>query len=151
MPPNQLATAFATNEARSRGVTLAGPPLGGFLFTVDRALPFLVDGISYLLAAVSILFLRRDLRPYWIWAALLPLFMLTSNPWQIGTIGALTAVVGPIWNVMILTYAGVTVPNELLGRVMSAAMLPPAGPPCHGRKPLLKTTFKGVRKIGPSP
>nr|WP_229794798.1 MFS transporter [Actinoplanes campanulatus] len=216
VPPSQLATAFATNEARSRGVTLAGPPLGGFLFTVDRALPFLVDGLSYLLAAVSILFLRRDLRPategpaeplwtsaltglryvwrnrfirasllliavsnlvfqalilvlvvhagdhgatpariglmlglysaggllgaliaarvhsrlslrvvligtYWIWSVLLPLFALTSSPWQIGAIGALTAFVGPIWNVMILTYAGITVPNELLGRVMSAA------------------------------
>ncbi|MBO3736779.1 MFS transporter [Actinoplanes flavus] len=216
VPPSRLATAFAANEARSRGVTLAGPALGGFLFTLDRALPFLFDGISYLLAAVSILFLRRDLRPqthgpaeplwtsaltglryvwrnplirasllliavsnlvfqalvlvlvvhagdhgatpariglmlglysaggllgalvaarvhsrlsfravligtHWIWAALLPLFALTTDPWQIGAIGALTAFVGPIWNVMILTYTGVTVPNELLGRVMSAA------------------------------
>ncbi|MFC4069100.1 MFS transporter [Actinoplanes subglobosus] len=216
VPPAQLATAIAANEARSRGATLAGPPIGGFLFGLDRAAPFLVDGISYLIAAVGLLFLRRDLQKpaegppeslwraavtglqyvwqdslirvsilliavsnlvfqalilvlvvlageqggtasdiglmlgiysaggllgafvagrlhrmvsfrtvlvgiNWVWAALLPLFLLTTAPWQIGVIGALTAFVGPLWNVVIFTYAGVAVPNELLGRVMSAA------------------------------
>ncbi|MEV4283733.1 MFS transporter [Actinoplanes xinjiangensis] len=216
VPPAQLATAIAANEARSRGATLAGPPIGGALFGLDRAAPFLIDGISYLIAAVGLLFLRRDLQKppegpteplvraavtglryvwrnplirasmlliaasnfvfqalilvlvvlagrqggsasdiglmlgvysaggllgafaagrlhrivsfrtvlvgvNWVWAALLPLFLLTTSPWQIGVIGALTAFVGPLWNVVIFTYAGVVVPNELLGRVMSAA------------------------------
>jgi MFS family permease len=216
VPPAQLATAIAANEARSRGATLAGPPIGGFLFGLDRAAPFLVDGISYLIAAAGLLFLRRDLQKpqegpaeplwraavtglryvwrnplirvsmlliavsnfvfqalilvlvvlagqqggsasdiglmlgvysaggllgafaagrlhrlvsfrgalvgvNWVWAVLLPLFLLTTTPWQIGVVGALTAFVGPLWNVVIFTYAGVVVPNELLGRVMSAA------------------------------
>jgi predicted MFS family arabinose efflux permease len=216
VPPDQLATAIAADEARSRGATLAGPPIGGALFGLDRAAPFLVDGISYLIAAAALLFLRRDLQKpaegpaeplwraavtglryvwhnplirvsllliaasnfvfqalilvlvvlagrqggtasdiglmlglysaggllgafaasrlhrmvsfrgalvgvNWVWALLLPLFLLTTAPWQIGVVGALTAFVGPLWNVVIFTYAGVVVPNELLGRVMSAA------------------------------
>ncbi|GIE75101.1 MFS transporter [Actinoplanes philippinensis] len=216
VPSAQLATAIAANEARSRGATLAGPPIGGFLFGLDRAAPFLVDGISYLIAAAGLLFLRRDLQKppegpaeplwrsaitgiryvwrqplirvsmlliavsnlvfqalilvivvlagdrgatssdigvmlglysaggllgavaasrlhrhfsfrtvligiNWVWAVLLPLNLLATNHLQIGLIGALSAFVGPLWNVVIMTYAGVVVPNELLGRVMSAA------------------------------
>jgi MFS family permease len=37
-------------------------------------------------------------------------------------IGAACAFAGPLWNVVLMTYAAVLVPNELLGRVMSAAM-----------------------------
>jgi hypothetical protein len=57
----------------------------------------------------------------------LPLLALTSNPLQIGAIGAACAFIGPLWNVVILTYASVLVPNELLGRVTSAAMTLPWG------------------------
>lgn len=215
VPTEQLATAIAHNEARGRGAALAGAPLGGFLFGLDRAVPFLVDGLSYLAAAFALLFLRRDLQKppsgpaeplwrsaatglryvwnnrlirvslvlvaisnavfqaltltlvvlagsrgatpseigvmfgvygaggllgalvaghihqrltfrgvlvgvNWVWAALLPLLVLTTDSLQMGVIGALCAVVGPLWNVVIFTYAGVVVPNELLGRVMSA-------------------------------
>ncbi|MEU4692639.1 MFS transporter [Actinoplanes sp. NPDC023714] len=206
-----VPVAIAHNEARSRGTSLAGPPLGGMLFGVDRALPFLVDGISYLIAAASLLLLRRDLQepatepaePVWraavtglrwmwrhrfvrtalaliatsnlvfqalilvivvlaqqrgatageigvmlgvysagglagalaagrlhrhvtlrtvirVWAALLPLFTIAPGPMAIGAVGALCAFAGPIWNVQIFTYASLVVPNELLGRVMSA-------------------------------
>ncbi|GIE35730.1 MFS transporter [Actinoplanes italicus] len=216
VPSAQLADAIAANEARSRGATLAGPPIGGFLFGLDRAAPFLVDGISYLVAAVGLLFLRRDLQKppegpteplwraavtgiryvwsqplirvsmlliaasnfvfqalilvlvvlaerqggspadiglmlglysagglagafvagrlhrslsfrtvligiNWVWAILLPLNLLTTNTLQLGALGALSAFVGPLWNVVVFTYAGRVVPNELLGRVMSAA------------------------------
>lgn len=58
----------------------------------------------------------------WIWAALLPLFAFTSSPLLIGAVGAACAFVGPLWNVVIISYATVLVPNELLGRVTSAAM-----------------------------
>ncbi|HWS34005.1 MAG TPA: MFS transporter [Actinoplanes sp.] len=211
----ELPTAIAHNEARGRAAALAGPPLGGTLFGLDRALPFLLDGLTSLIAAGALLFLRRDLQKpvegpaeplwrsaqagiryvwqhplirvslllvaasnavfqalvlvlvvlagsqgatpsgigvmmgvysaggllgaltagrlhrhfsfrtvlvgiNWIWAALLPLLLLTSHPLQIGVIGALCAFVGPLWNVVIFAYAGRVVPNELLGRVMSA-------------------------------
>lgn len=211
----ELPTAIAHNEARGRAAALAGPPVGGTLFGLDRALPFLLDGLASLLAAGALLFLRRDLQKpaegpaeplwrsardgiryvwrnplirvslllvaasnavfqalvlvlvvlagtqgatpagigvmmgvysvggllgalaagrlhrrfsfrtvlvgiNWIWAALLPLLLLTRHPVQIGVIGALCAFVGPLWNVVIFAYAGRVVPNELLGRVMSA-------------------------------
>ncbi|MEV6300063.1 MFS transporter [Actinoplanes sp. NPDC051861] len=214
VPVAVLPTAIAHNEARARGAALAGPPAGGLMFGVDRALPFLADGVSYLIAGCALLFVRKDLQEQpagteplwraaatglrwvwrhsfvraavlllaasnlvfqalvlvivvlageqgagsatiglmlgvysvggllgalaatrlhrvlsartiiiginWVWAALLPLLAFTTNPFQIGAIGAACAFVGPLWNVVILTYASVVVPNELLGRVMSA-------------------------------
>ncbi|MEQ4715940.1 hypothetical protein [Nonomuraea sp. B19D2] len=41
---------------------------------------------------------------------------------MIGAIGGACAFIGPLWNVVIITYATLLVPNELLGRVTSAAM-----------------------------
>jgi MFS family permease len=43
----QLGEAVARNESRIFGAMLAGPPLGGLLFGVGRAVPFLADAISY--------------------------------------------------------------------------------------------------------
>lgn len=217
VPAALLPTAYARNEARSRGAALAGGPLGGLLFGVDRALPFVADAVSYAVACVALLFVRKDLQPAsagpaeplwratatglrwiwrhplmraailliaasnlvfqalalvvvvlaqrhgagpgaigtmlgisagggllgalvagrahrhvtpraviiganWVWAALLPLFLLTTDPLWIGAIGAATAFIGPLWNVVIVSYAALLVPNELLGRVTSAAM-----------------------------
>ncbi|MGP4048547.1 transposase [Streptomyces sp. 2A115] len=56
------------------------------------------------------------------WVALLPLFALTSSPAQMAAIGAACAFIGTLWNAVIITYTTVLVPNELLGRVTSAAM-----------------------------
>jgi hypothetical protein len=82
-----------------------------------------------LIGALAASMLHRRFRPRtvivgvnWIWAALLPLFALTSSPLLRGAIGAACAFVGPLWNVAITTYATALVPNELLGRVTSAAM-----------------------------
>lgn len=217
VPAAQLPTALAQNEARSRGAALAGPPLAGLLFGLGRALPFVADALSYAVAAIALLFVRRDLQkpttappePFlqatvtglrwiwrhpliraailliavsnlvfhalilvlvvlaqnqgatpssigtmlgvysgggllgalaasrlhrhftpkvvilginWVWAALLPLMALATDPLQIGAIGAACAFVGPLWNVVIVTYATLLVPNELLGRVTSAGM-----------------------------
>ncbi|MER8012041.1 MFS transporter [Streptomyces sp. NPDC094149] len=217
VPAVLLPAAVAQNEARRRGATLAGGPLGGLLFGIDRALPFLANTISYAVAFAALLFLRKDLqskttapaeplwqatltglrwiwrhplirtavlliaatnlvfqalvlilvvlaqhhgatsgaigmmlgiyagggfvgalvagRTYryfapktviigvnWIWAALLPLFLLTTEPLQIGMIGGAASFIGPVWNVVILSYSALLVPNEILGRVTSAAM-----------------------------
>jgi MFS family permease len=217
VPAAQLPAALAQNEARGRGAALAGGPLGGLLFGLDRALPFLTDAISYAAASIALLFLRKDLQSEpttpaeplwraavtglrwiwrhpliraaillvaasnlvfqalvlvivvlaqrhgatagdigvmlgiysggglvgalaasrlhryftpkmviigvnWCWTALLPLFLLTTNGLQIGVIGAATAFIGPLWNVVIVSYSVLLVPNELLGRVTSAAM-----------------------------
>ncbi|MCX4743956.1 MFS transporter [Kitasatospora sp. NBC_01287] len=60
--PDQLVTAVARNEARSYGSSLAGPPLGGLLFGLGRALPFLGNALSFLLSLSALLCIRRPLQ-----------------------------------------------------------------------------------------
>jgi hypothetical protein len=56
--PTQLPAAVGAESGRRAAVQLAGPPLGGVLFGVLRALPFLVDAGSYLLSTASLLAMR---------------------------------------------------------------------------------------------
>jgi MFS family permease len=60
--PDQLPLALARNEARGAAAMLAGPPVGGLLFTVAPALPFVFDAASYLLSFVSIALIRTPMR-----------------------------------------------------------------------------------------
>jgi MFS family permease len=54
----QLPGAAGAQTGRVAAVGLAGPPLGGALFGVARALPFLVDAVSYAFSTVSLLAMR---------------------------------------------------------------------------------------------
>ena len=58
VPKEQLPEAAAAEQARLSTVILAGPPLGGFLFGLGRALPFVVDAVSYVFSLVSVLAMR---------------------------------------------------------------------------------------------
>jgi MFS family permease len=60
--PEQIVNAVARNEARSYGTSLAGPPLGGLLFGLSRALPFFGNALSFLLSLVAVLCIRRPLQ-----------------------------------------------------------------------------------------
>lgn len=60
--PAQLPAAVARNEARTYGASLAGPPLGGLLFGVAAALPFLGNAISYLFSLAGIALIRRPMQ-----------------------------------------------------------------------------------------
>ncbi|MBL1084399.1 MFS transporter [Streptomyces actinomycinicus] len=60
--PGQLTGAVARNEARTYGVALAGPPLGGLLFGLGRALPFLGNALSYVLSLLAVSLIRRPLQ-----------------------------------------------------------------------------------------
>lgn len=62
VPPGQVTTAVARNEARQYAVSLTGPPLGGLLFGFGRALPFLVNAVSYLASATALLLIRTPLQ-----------------------------------------------------------------------------------------
>ncbi|GLZ75543.1 MFS transporter [Actinorhabdospora filicis] len=62
VPTSQLAAAQAQNEARMRVTGLIGPPIGGWLFGLGRALPFIADAVTYLLAAAALLFIRKPLQ-----------------------------------------------------------------------------------------
>ncbi len=56
--PEQLPQAVAQNEARTFAANLVGPLLGGVLFAVAQALPFLADAGSYLASMVSVALTR---------------------------------------------------------------------------------------------
>jgi predicted MFS family arabinose efflux permease len=217
VPSALLPAALAQNEAKGRGASLAGPPLGGLLYGLGRTIPFLADAVSYLIAAISLWWVRGDLQPdrvaspasvwrdtaaglswllrnafvraavlliaasnlifqalalvlivratdqgatpgtvgvmlgiyggggllgalaaarlhrlfapkvvvigiNWIWAALMPLLAIAPHPLPLGVIAGGSAFIGPMWNVVIGTYGMILVPNDLLGRVNSAAM-----------------------------
>ena len=62
VPRRQLPAAVARNEARSYGTTLAGPPLGGLLFGVTQALPFIGNAVSYLVSLIGVALIRKPLQ-----------------------------------------------------------------------------------------
>ncbi|HET9899273.1 MAG TPA: MFS transporter [Streptosporangiaceae bacterium] len=57
---SQLTVAVSRNEARVRGATMAGQPLGGALFGVAEAAPFLFDALSYVASLATLLLIRAD-------------------------------------------------------------------------------------------
>jgi MFS family permease len=63
VPKEQLGAAVARNEARTRGAALAGGPLGGVLFGLDRLLPFLANGLTFLVSIVTLLRIREPFQP----------------------------------------------------------------------------------------
>lgn len=55
VPREQLSAAVARNESRAFAASIAGPPLGGLLFSVGRAVPFVFDAASYLASTAATL------------------------------------------------------------------------------------------------
>lgn len=58
VPKDQLPAAIAVVTGREAVVSLTAPPIGGALFTIGRALPFLAHTISCALATVALLATR---------------------------------------------------------------------------------------------
>ena len=58
VPAAQLPAATGAREARRSVVRLAGPPLGGVLYAVNRAIPFAGNAVSYLFSTVAMLAMR---------------------------------------------------------------------------------------------
>lgn len=63
VPPEQLAAAVAQNETAFYAGSIVGPPLGGLLFAISRALPFLADAVSYAFSATATLLTRAQFQP----------------------------------------------------------------------------------------
>jgi MFS family permease len=59
----QLEPAWAATEARTYAASLAGPALGGVLFGLGSAVPFLGDSVSYLVSAGTVSRIRGRFRP----------------------------------------------------------------------------------------
>jgi MFS family permease len=61
--PEQLSTAVAANESVFYASSIVGPPVGGLLFAISRALPFLADAISYVFSTATTLLTRAKFQP----------------------------------------------------------------------------------------
>jgi MFS family permease len=59
VPPSQFTRATAQNQIRFFGATVVGPPIGGALFGLARALPFFAAALSFLISAVLLLFIKK--------------------------------------------------------------------------------------------
>jgi hypothetical protein len=60
--PGQLPAAVARNEARTYGTSLAGQPLGGLLFGIAHALPFVGNAVTFLASMVGVALVRKPLQ-----------------------------------------------------------------------------------------
>lgn len=58
VPLRRLPDAVAAQTGREAGVQVVGPPLGGALFGLARAVPFLVDAVSYAFSSLLLLAMR---------------------------------------------------------------------------------------------
>jgi hypothetical protein len=58
VPLRQLPAAAGAKTGRDAAVLLAGPPLGGALFSLARAVPFVVDALSYAFSTIALLAMR---------------------------------------------------------------------------------------------
>jgi MFS family permease len=58
VPAAQLPAAAGAREARRSVTRLGGPPLGGALFDLGRAVPFVADAASYTFSTLSLLAMR---------------------------------------------------------------------------------------------
>lgn len=63
VPPEQFPALSASKQGREMISRLAGPPLGGALFSIGKWIPFLGDAISFLASAVGVAMIRRPLGP----------------------------------------------------------------------------------------
>ncbi|MDQ1748332.1 MAG: hypothetical protein QOD07_2595 [Frankiaceae bacterium] len=58
----QLESGWAAVQARGQASSIGGPPLGGALFDVGRAVPFVADGISYVFSILGLACMRGNFR-----------------------------------------------------------------------------------------
>ena len=92
------------------GGVLAGFGIGGVLGSL--AAPWFQRRLSRTAVVIGAI---------WVWALALPWIALSSNLYVVGAILGTMAFVGPIWNVAIDSYRLLTTPDQLQGRVGSAA------------------------------
>jgi len=59
--PAQRPVAYARLNASDHAVQLVGPPVGGALFSVAHGLPFVIDAVSYVAAALCVTAVRTPL------------------------------------------------------------------------------------------
>ncbi|WP_246080634.1 MFS transporter [Nonomuraea mesophila] len=63
VPTSQLHGAYAQEESRTHAAGLIGPPLGGLLYGLGRAVPFLVETLTFLAATLFYTLAKVPRRP----------------------------------------------------------------------------------------
>ncbi|MEV5895798.1 MFS transporter [Nonomuraea fuscirosea] len=63
VPASQLHSAYAQEESRTHAAGLIGPPLGGLLYTLGRAVPFLAETVTLVAAALFYALAKVPRRP----------------------------------------------------------------------------------------
>jgi MFS family permease len=58
MPKEQLPAAVAANEFTYSFSSLIGPSIGGALYGLGRAFPFVADAVSYLASVIAVVFMK---------------------------------------------------------------------------------------------
>lgn len=61
VPTEQLPVAYSRLDVRTNAARLIGPPVGGALYSLARAVPFVVDAASYAVEAFAVTRLRTPL------------------------------------------------------------------------------------------
>jgi MFS family permease len=62
VPPSQFTQASAQNQIRFFSATVVGPPVGGALFGIARAFPFLGAAVSFLASVVILLLIKKPMQ-----------------------------------------------------------------------------------------
>ncbi|XRQ11316.1 MFS transporter [Actinomadura welshii] len=62
VPDGKAENAMGKSEARHHVALVLGRPVGGALFALGRTFPYILDALTSLISAVSLLFLRNRLR-----------------------------------------------------------------------------------------
>lgn len=63
VPQGQFARAASQSHFSAGAISVLGPILGGALYSVDRLLPFIVDGVSYVVSIALLLAVSVRARP----------------------------------------------------------------------------------------
>lgn len=128
---SQLEQAWAATEARTYAASLAGPALGGALFGLGRAIPFLGDAASYLVSAGTVSRIHGRFRP-------------EPSKDRVGLLREAADGVRVVWQHPLLRTVIVQAP--LVNRERSTQ--PWSGP---SMRPLVGTPVPAVTSTGPSP
>ncbi|HEX6543239.1 MAG TPA: MFS transporter [Ktedonobacterales bacterium] len=100
----------------------ASPEVVGLIFTIG--------GIGGIVGAVLAPWVQKRMRfatviigTMWAWTLLFPFYVLAPNPLWLGVVVAITFVLGPLYNVVQMSYRLALIPDELQGRVNSVFRL----------------------------
>lgn len=91
---------------------------------------FAIGGIGGILGAVVAPFIHKRVSfgqgiigTSWIFALMMPLYIIAPNPVVLGAVTALVFIAGPVYNVVQFSYRSALIPDELQGRVNSVFRL----------------------------